>query len=282
MKKVKIDGVSQLIPERWEECTEEQIQQLLPLQLVVLNEQEPQSRGRLKNAALRVLFPMVKKFEKDLLPEQLWALGQLTRWIWEKRLTHKPFESFEFEGVDYLLPDDNFSNTTAIEIAMANIHYLAYTRPENPNPRAVLQLVTTLCRPVRKDLKSFRKSADWNGDAREEYNTILADERAGRMTTLGLGVVMGVLQYFEAMNSRFVSMYREVYEPDPDAADLPPLYAGGEGLVTTLMEIAKTGTFGDFDKVCKQNGHTVWLFLKDTNLKIARAKVLAEQAEENE
>ncbi|WP_138993966.1 hypothetical protein [Larkinella sp. C7] len=276
MKTVTIEKNRYSVPERWEECTEEQIQQLLPFQLIDLKEQEPEYRGLLKSLALEVLLPVVKTIRNVLDHEPLWRLGQLTRWIWEQRISHKPFVSFEFEGVNYLLPDDNYSNTTSIEIAMANIHYMAYSRPKDPDPNALLQLVATLCRPARSDLKRWRKSADWNGDAREEYNTILADERADRMKGLSLGVVMGVLQYFEAMNARFMELYPEVYEADPNAPDLPPLYANGEGLVTTFMDIAKTGVFGDFDKVCKQNGHTVWLFMRDNNLKLARARRLAE------
>ncbi|MGM9510146.1 hypothetical protein ACS5NO_20595 [Larkinella sp. GY13] len=36
------------------------------------------------------------------------------------------------------------------------------------------------------------------------------------------------------------------------------------------MGIAKLGVFGNFDQVCKQNVHTVWIFLRDNNLKIKR------------
>jgi hypothetical protein len=280
MRKVKIGGVSYSVPEQWEECSTEQLIQLLPLQLVSLEEQAAEIRGRLKDAALVVLLPLPSSIRKDLTTEQLWQLGQLTRWVWKTKVTHKPFASFQHSGMEYLLPDDNFSNTTAIETAMANIHFLAYTRPEDPNPRAVFNIITTLCRPARKDLKKFRTSSDWNGDAREEYNTILADERAEKMDQLSLGIVMAILQYFEAMNNRFVGMYRQVYEADPEVEKQPPLYYAGEGLITTLMDIAQTGTFGDFDKVCKQNAHTLWLFLKDNNLKAARANRLAEQAVE--
>ena len=282
MKKVTIEGQTWQVPTAWEECTGEQIQRLLGLQLIELDEAEPIGATRLKDIALAELLPLPAEVLIDLTAEQRWNLGRLTRWIWKQRVSKKPFDSFTVDGPDgkpmtYLLPDDNFSNTTAIEIAMANIHYLGFTRPENRNPKAVLSLLATLCRPQRKDLKAFRQSVDWTGDRREEYNTILADERAGTFDQLQIGTVMAITQYFEAMNRRFLQVYKDVYEPDPNADDEAPLYQNGEGLITTLMDVAKTGTFGDFDKVCKQNGHTIWLYLRDNNLKIRRDIARAER-----
>ncbi|MVM39483.1 hypothetical protein GO730_20965 [Spirosoma sp. HMF3257] len=260
----------------------EQIQRLLPLQLIDLDEAQPIGAGRLKDIALKELLPLPADVWVDLTTEQRWNLGRLTRWVWKERVTKKPFDSFTVDSgkgkpMTYLLPDDNFSNTTAIEIAMANIHYLGFTRPEKPNQKAVLSLIATLCRPERKDVKQFRQSVDWNGDQREEYNTILADERAGTFDKLPIGTVMAITQYFEAMNKGFLQSYKDVYEPDPNADEEAPLYKNGEGLITTLMDVAKTGTFGDFDKVCKQNGHTIWLYLRDNNLKVRRANDKAEK-----
>lgn len=276
MKNVTIEGQAFQVKQAWSECTEDEILKLLPLQLVNPDDQEdPAGAGRLRRLALVVLMPGLDKFSKDLTDSQWWSLGRLTKWVWKTKVTTKPFPSFQLQhkgaAIDFLLPDDNFTNTTAIEIAMANIHYLSFTRPKNANHKAVFMLVATLCRPQRKDLATFQKSADWNGDKRMEYNTVLAEEWAAAFALLPLGTIMAITQYFEAMNDRFLTAYKAVYAPDPHAEEEEPLYHNGEGLVTTLMDIASAGVFGDFDKVCKQNGHTVWLYLKDNNLKIRRA-----------
>ncbi|SFD46675.1 hypothetical protein [Spirosoma endophyticum] len=276
MKTVRINDKPYKVAESWAECTEEQKIRLLPLQLVELNEDEdPMGAGKLKALALKVLLPELGKYLADLTDDHWFSLGRLTKWIWSTKISEKPFESFSLDGVAYLLPDDNFSNTTAVEIAIANIQYLAFTRPEKPNPASVRLLIATLCRPARKDLKTFQKSVDWSGDKREEYNTILAEERSVQFGRLPFGVIMAVTQYFEAMNGRFLKQYQDVYEPDPNAEEEAPLYLNGEGLVTTLMDIAKDGVFGDFDKVCRQNGHTIWLYLRDNNKKIKRANARA-------
>ncbi|QHV97945.1 hypothetical protein [Spirosoma endbachense] len=282
MKKIRIESESFLMPQCWGETTQEQKLALLPLQLVDLNETgDPSGAGRLKALALKVLLPGLGKYVDRMGDDQMFALGRLVKWVWSTKITEKPFESFAIEDangrlVTYLLPEDNYANTSAIEIAMANIHYLAFTRPGKPNPLGVLALIATLCRPARADLKKFRKSVDWNNDAREEYNTVLAEERAVQFANLPFGVVMAITQYFEAMNGRFLKAYKDVYDPDPLAEDEPAMYHNGEGLVTTLMDIAKVGVFGDFEKVCKQNAHTVWLYLRDNSLKIKRANARAE------
>ncbi|GAB3937020.1 hypothetical protein [Larkinella terrae] len=268
MKTVWLNALAYPVPQAWHECTSRQIVTLLPLTLLPVDLLELKERADLKARALTVLMPIPPKIHRQLSSEQRYRLGQLTRWLWQTPLQHKPLDWFEIDGVRYNLPEPNYSNTSAIEIAMANIHYLAYTRPEQPNTLAVYTLIATLCRPIRKDAETFRQSADWTGDLREEFNSVLADERARKFQKLTIGQVMAVLKYFEWMNNRFFENYQDVY--DEDASEEPPLYKNGEGILTSLMDIAKLGVFGNFDQVCKQNVHTVWLFLRDNNLKIKR------------
>jgi hypothetical protein len=281
-KKVTIGADTWNAPTDWADCSADQLHELLPLQLVDLEDQEPEAAGRMKALALKVLLPGIEKYVNEFSDDHWYQLGRLTKFIWTTRITQKPFDSFTLSDaagkpVTYLLPDDNFTNTTAIEVSMANIHYLSFTRPKQPNQMAVLALIATLCRPQRADLKKFRNSKDWNGDRREPYNTIKADERAPGFAKLPLATIMAITQYFEAMNGRFLKLYKDVYEPDPAADEEAPMYENGEGLVTTLMDIAKTGVFGDFGNVCMQNSHTVWLYLRDNNKKIKRANARTEK-----
>lgn len=279
MRHVQIGTESFQVPGSWEECTPEQLLLLLPLRLVNLDALRPGERARIKWKTILSILNAPAKLTLSLATEDRLRLARLTSWIWiQKEIKKKPFGYFDFQGIRYIIPDPGYSNTSAIEIAMANIQYMAFGRKKNPNVKAIYQLVATLCRPERKDLEAFKASTEWNGDIREEYNTVIAQERAKAFEkgNLPAGVVMGMLYYFEWMNSSFLKQYRDVYSGDD--GDEEPLYENGEGLVTTLMEVAKSGTFGDFEKVCRQNGHTVWIFLKDNNLKIKRANKRAEMA----
>ncbi|MDR6195168.1 hypothetical protein [Siphonobacter sp. SORGH_AS_0500] len=281
MKKIELNETPYVIPESWEECSPKLLKALLPLRLANLEALLPGQRIRLKWNAVLAMLEAPDTLTAQIDPEDRHRLAKLSSWIWQQSVVKKkPLDFFEFQGVTYHLPQPGFADTTAIEIAMANIQYIAFCRKENPNPKAIFQIISTLCRPVRKDLSEFKASPEWNGDEREEYNTVIAQERAKSFETgeLPVGVVMAVLYYFEWMNGSFLKQYKDVYNEDDE--DDEPLYKHGEGLVTTLMEVAKTGTFGDFDKVCKQNGHTVWIFLRDSNLKIKRANQRAERADE--
>ncbi|GAB3256125.1 hypothetical protein GCM10027347_17740 [Larkinella harenae] len=276
-KKIQIGSETFRMPQAWADCSSAQILDLLPLTLTDLDKLDPGQRAKIKYEAARRLLQAPEDLLDQLDAAQRWRLMRLAGWVFTERIRHKPFESFEVQGVSYHLFAENFADTSAIEIAMANMQYLAYARRESPNPQAVYQLVATLCRPLRKDLARAKKSVDWNGDSREAYNTILAEERAVvfEKKKLPLGVIMGVLQYFEFTNNRFLERYKHAYEPADD--DEEPLYPDGRGLITTFMDVAKTGVFGEFDQVCRQNGHTVWMFLLDNNLKIRRANARMER-----
>lgn len=270
MKTVHFDSTAYQIPDCWEDCTAEQLTTLLPLTLLDAEEMPPAARARIRWQAVRILIPAPEKVMAKVAVEDRHRLTRLVRWIWTgKELRKKPFDAFTVAGVSYILPQPGYADTSAIEIAMACMKYMAFAREERPDPSAVFGLIATICRPERKDLKKFRASTDWTGDRREPYNTILADERAAVFQkTLKSGTVIAILRYFEWMNAGFLRQYQDVYQEDGDTGD--PLYKNGEGLITTLMEVAKTGTFGDFDRVCSQNGHTVWMFLKDNNMKVRR------------
>jgi len=102
---------------------------------------------------------------------------------------------------------------------------------------------------------------------REEYNSIVADERAGQFRSLSFGVVIAVLQHFESQNVNFLRSYGEVFgQADPDEE---PLYRNGEGWIACLEDVAESGVHGSFKEVCAENVHTVFLYLKH---KIARLK----------
>ncbi|PMD97669.1 hypothetical protein BWI97_08655 [Siphonobacter sp. BAB-5405] len=276
MRNVQIGTQTFQVPESWEECTSEQLLLLLPLRLVDMDSLRVGERARIKWKTILSILNAPAKLTLSLEIEDRLRLARLTSWIWkQKEIKKKPFTSFLFQEVKYILPDPGYANTSAIEIAMANIQYLAFGRKKNPNVKAIYQLVATLCRPERKDLQAFKTSTEWNGDIREEYNTVIAQERASQFEkgNLPAGVVMGMLYYFEWMNSNFLKQYRDVYSDDDSEEE--PLYQNGEGLITTLMEVAKSGTFGDFEKVCKQNGHTIWIFLKDSSMKIKKYNMFA-------
>lgn len=282
MKKIEIGTDVFDCPSSWAETSMDQKVALLPLQLLGLPD-DPGQAALVKYLVTARLLGAPEQLLEQLTTDQRWRLMKLSSWVFETRIESKPFDSFLFNGVEYVLPSDGFGNTSAIEMAYCNIHYMAMGRKRNPDPNAVFSIVSTLCRPRRDDAEAFRKSVAWTGDDREAYNTVLAEERAKLFQTdnLPIGLVMAVLQYFEYTNNRFLKAYKTAYEGDPGADDEAPLYPDGRGLITTFMDIAKAGVFGDFEKVCSTNAHTVWMYLVDNNLKIRRANERAERDQDD-
>ncbi|OIN61165.1 hypothetical protein [Arsenicibacter rosenii] len=263
MKKFWISEREYHVADSWQECTPEQLKNGLLLQLSASVEKHELRKAHYTVMMLRILSDCQVKQLSQLNGEQLYRLKKLVKWAFETPVTSQPFGHFTLNGKDYLLPAEGFANTSAIELAMANIYYLQFAKGHK---EAALKLVATLCRPQRTDIKSFRRSVKWNGDAREEYNSVLADERAAEFSKLHFGVVIAVVQYFESLNRSFLERYGEVFGGDPEEK-APPLYKNGEGWLTCLEQVAELGTHGQFQQVCAENCHTIWLYLKHRTLK---------------
>ena len=278
MKKIWIDDTEYLVPSGWNECTPEQVSNGMTLSLYI---QENTDKKLLANYWVGLLKVMLADVPDEtfynLSGDQVYRLRPLIRWAIKDRITKKPFEFFELDEVKYYLPAENFADTTCIEMAMASIYYLAYTRKENPDMNAVLLLVATLCRPQRRDVKEFRLSKDWNGDIREEFNTILIESRSFKK--LSIGTVMAVLQYYEYMQGQFTQRYKDDYAADESGE--PPLFPNGDGILALFEEVAESGTHGTFRDVCLNNAHTIFMYIRHKLvLNRARAKAQADQEDE--
>jgi hypothetical protein len=71
-----------------------------------------------------------------------------------------------------------------VDVAWANMQYLAFANPEEPNLDALDELLATMCRPARNDLHEFQQSKDWDGDIREPYNGQRVKARARNLKAL--------------------------------------------------------------------------------------------------
>ena len=193
-----------------------------------------------------------------------WQWGQLRRefaWLFETKPVGKPpISCFIHKGQHYHLPNDGFSDTSAIEVAMANMAYVAFANPDDPDPQAIDRLIATLCRPRRPDWRKFQRSREWNGDVREEYTEQRMMDAAKRLADLDMTTKLVVLDYFERMNAQFLANYGELFG---GGQHQEPRYGNGLGWVMLLKNVAKEGHFGDFDKVCSTPAHLLFATLLD-------------------
>lgn len=278
MKRIWIEDVEYQVPQAWEECTPDQISNGMMLSLFIQDTEEKTKLAHYWVGLLKVMLPDVPdELFYRLSGEQVYELRPLIRWTLKERISKKPFDFFEHEGIKYYLPSENFSDTSCIEMAMASIYYLAYTRQEKTDFLAVLQIIATLCRPQRRDLHPFKLSRDWNGDVREEFNTILIQARSFK--TVPIGTITAVLQYYEYMQEQFTQRYKDDYARDEN--DGPVLFPNGDGILALLEEVAESGTHGTFRDICTTNAHTIFMYIRH-KLVINRARAKAQNDHEDE
>ncbi|MDR6194710.1 hypothetical protein [Siphonobacter sp. SORGH_AS_0500] len=246
-----------LVPESWQECKPEQLRKLAPFNML----REELRNRQIWEHVVQIMLRCKPNFWKKLVMslDEWWWLKEQCKWIFEVPLQQQPFAFFTIKGVNYHLPAPAYGNTSALELALANIAFTEYAHPDEPKKEALDQLIFILCRPERKNLKKFRASNDWNGDVREPFNEAKMLDRSRRLA-LPLDDKIAILNYFVQMNNGFLEMYPEFFGK---SGKKEPRYKDGRGWVLMLKNVAKEGGFGDFDKVCEMPVHLLWASLLD-------------------
>ncbi len=263
MKTIEIGAKTYKVAENWHELTSEQYKNLIACPRLKSKEYRTVDN---EAAACYAWLGMGAQGWHDLVLAP-WQWGQLRNqcaWLFDTSPTGKPpLDVFVHKGINYHLPADNFANATAIEIAYANMTYLAFAHPDSPDQLALDQLVAILCRPRRVDLKKFQHSKEWNGDIRAEFTEQRMNEAATAFADLDVQIKLVVLDYFERMNNEFLTQYGELFGQNGRAE---VRYGDGRGWIMLLKNVAKEGHFGDFDKVCQQPAHLFFATLLDDML----------------
>lgn len=266
-----------ILPENWEECKPDQLRKLAPF-----NSLREELRNReIWEHVVQIMLRCKPNFWKKLVMslDQWWWLKQQCKWIFEIPLHEQPFPYLTIKGVNYHLPATAYGDTTTLELALANIAFTEYAHPTEPVMEALDQLIFTLCRPERKDLKKFKASADWNGDTREPFNEARMLERAKKLSkSIPLDDKAAFLNYFVRMNTDFLEMYPEFFGK---GGSKEPRYKDGRGWVLMLKNVAKEGGFGDFEKVCQLPVHLLWASLLDDFITNDEQKAEAEKMYNN-
>lgn len=282
MRKLTIGSEHFGVPENFGECDIDQISGVLVAQQALNIAKEYKNEDKIDKVKLSILFCLIPDLSMDgwkvLTKWQKTQVMCLIRWAFSARVEKKPFESFavkEPQGIAALLmylPAEDYQDTSAIEWALLNIYYLAYTKPSNPankrqNSEFFFKIVALLCRPQRVDLVEFRKNPKaWNGDVREPFNGALADEREEVLRNVPFGILLAVFQYWEKMNNDFVTRNEELF----NGADGKPLFQNGEGCLSMLEDVAEEGTMGDLDKVHDSNVVNLFIYLRHKQKKVER------------
>ena len=261
----------------WHTCTPAQIRAALPLVLAIRASEDAAITLPLMDRLAEVLSGLSHVDTLPLLVRQ--DLYQSIGWALTDAITELPYQSIRVGLQHYYLPLPGYADTSAIEVSMANIHYLAFSHPKAPRPEALYDFLGTILRPRRWDWRIRRTlAASYDGEDREPYNSLRAQRRAQRFRRLPYDVIIPILLYWENMNNAFVKRYDRLYE----GADLNArqLFQNGEGWISTLEDVAESHVHGNFDSVCGTNIHTIWLYLVHKKIKRDEEKRLLDKQQQ--
>lgn len=282
MKKLSIGSAVYEVPQSFEECSQDQISNIMVAQNVISNLKEAGLTERANLTKLSILFclaPIEKKIWKKLKVWQKLSVLNLVRWAWTTKIESRPFEFFTHKGIKYLLPADDYADTTSLEWALTNIYYMNYSKNQAFKNLFFL-LIATICRPEREDLKEFRTNLKlWNGDSREAFNNTIAEERAKEFESVAFGVLIAVFQYWEAMNNRFIQRNEILFEGDGDET---PLFHNGEGCLSLLEDIAEESVLGDLERVHETNVTSLFMYLRHKQKKMERREKETQKLNDND
>lgn len=276
MLEIKIKKQAYQCPENWQECTPEQVRTFLLVRRIP----EPDRKRAVQETLVQAYLGMTnEQWAKLVLGFEQWkTIKAFASWVYEKPLDEKPFDFFDFEGVRYWLPEPNYTNTTALELSLANMLYVEFAHPTEPDLTAIEKLIATFCRPVRSDWESFQISPEWNGDIRQPFNQARMEATAKQLASLDISTKIAFLTYFEQMNTAFLEEYSQLFGENKTE----PRYEDGTGWLMILKSVAKDGLWNGFENVCKQPARTVWAFMLDDILDIRQQEAEYEkQKEEN-
>lgn len=245
----------EMIPSSYADLTPKQLKEVLPLVL------QMKGFGATADYALQILNKLCSTLKVSITE------AEKLSWLWSKKIEKKPFKFVRIGWRFYWLPEENYSNTSGIELAMSNIFYLRFVGQigkkgeviKKPDFEALADLMAVVCRPIRWDFFFRKWRHDWDGDIRVPYNSLKSEAAAKRFKKLPIGEALAVLSYWENMNEQFLNIYSEVFESDES---IRPLFKNGDGWLATLEDVAKDDVHGNFTQVGELNAHTIFMYLK--------------------
>ena len=103
-------------------------------------------------------------------------------------------------------------------------------------------------RPKRTDLNSFKKSSNWNGDIREEFNAEKCKARLKQIKEIPLEILVANYLYFSSVREQRFKILRYLF-----AETESKIHMDDRGWAGSMLQLSHSGVFGNFEQQMKQN-----------------------------
>lgn len=253
MKQILISKKYYNFPETWNELTGDQLVQVLQ----VLEKDWPAEK-KLLRLVQRLAGLSSRRFlfaDVDEIAEYFYLLQFLLE---GNTLTKNLLP--EYKG--FYGPADSLSNLLVKEYIYAESYYLAYK--EQGSLLDLDNLVAVIYRPG-KEHYDYQLNPD--GDQRIAFNENLIGHYGSQLHHWSLEVKQAIVHWFEGCRLKMIEDYSDVFSGD-----------GGEpakrGMLSIVVGMAETATFGTFQQVEQLNLHTFMIGLSEA---VEKSRLMEQQ-----
>lgn len=247
MHTLKIDKTAYTLPSSWDETTDQQRVDLLPLRMLDIE--------KAAVASIRALLPrraLLKLNKADGV--QITAISELFTWVADEIPAGEEVEplikSFKYDRKRYYLPLTSLADVTIDEFTYIE-YYIDQIKSDTANvEQHARELIATVCRPLRP--KRERNHRDYDGYPRIHFNPEHIETRAKDFQKVPAYVLMAVFEFLQKCKQMIAERYWEVFQGD----------GGDDGLGWQGMQLslAQSGVFGSAEQVKKVNIHDALLY----------------------
>lgn len=187
-------------------------------------------------------------------------LGYLNYCFKVPDLKTNPLPELRLKGLRLIGPTGMLDKSSIEEMVHADTAFIQASNSKDPEKLYLLAAI--LYRPIRWDLKKFKKSVDWNGDIREPFNNEKCKQRAENFKNMPFYCIVGVFLYYWAFRENKLMKFKRIFKPSSGTKT-----GTDRGWAGTLLEMSHLPVFGNIDETNKQNWFTV-LFEMDRQMEI--------------
>lgn len=252
-----------MFPENWDELTQRQFLAITKNlgRLIFEKEVTEEDVYARRIIALKELLDIPLHLYKKVTSGELVDLLQLLDFTKEIDLNTQllpfiPVKTGVFQTMKLVGPKKGLNTSTFDEFIMADTHFVNISAKQDMEQAYFL--FAMLYRPIRKDLKEFKASNNWNEDVREPFNVAKCKARVEMLKKyLPQEYLLAVLYFYWGFREKNLMIYKTLFpSPEKDEEGNKKKAKNNYGWADTRLELSGH-KFGDFDKTGKTNWRNV-------------------------
>lgn len=133
----------------------------------------------------------------------------------------------------------------------------AFVRASNQKKIDDLALMACfMYRPIRSDLEIFKKTKEWNGDIREPFNSERCKSRLPKFKNIPMEQLVAIFLYFASVRKQRFQILKYLFADTGEKN-----FMDNRGWAGSMLSLAHSGVFGNFEEQMKTNWFTVMVEL---------------------